>query len=47
MLREQPLNVPLTMIGEFIAGTGLTAVDANGREKPLEPRGFEHELDRE
>jgi thiamine-monophosphate kinase len=47
MLREQPLDVPLTVIGEFIAGAGLIAVDASGIERPLEPRGFEHELDRE
>jgi thiamine-monophosphate kinase len=47
MLREQPLGVPLTMIGEFVTGAGLTAVDASGQERPLEPRGFEHELDRQ
>ncbi len=47
MLREQLLGVPLTMIGEFMAGAGLVAVDAAGRQRPLEPRGFEHELDRQ
>jgi len=47
MQREQPLGVPLAVIGEFVAGAGLIAVDAAGHERLLEPRGFEHELDRE
>jgi thiamine-monophosphate kinase len=47
MLREQPLPVQLACIGEFVPGAGLIAVEASGRERPLAPRGFEHQLDRE
>lgn len=45
MLAEQPLDVPLTSIGEFIREPGLWQVDALGRELPLLPRGYQHEFD--
>lgn len=38
------VDVPRTCIGEFFAGAGLMAVDAHGHERPLEPRGWQHEL---
>lgn len=45
MLAEQPLDVPLASIGEFIREPGLWQVDATGRELPLVPRGYQHEFD--
>jgi thiamine-monophosphate kinase len=42
MCREQPLGVPLTMVGEFVAEPGLWSVDAHGARAPLAPRGYEH-----
>ncbi|NQT12538.1 MAG: thiamine-monophosphate kinase, partial [Planctomycetes bacterium] len=45
MLAEQPLDVPLTSIGEFIPEQGLWQVDARGRELPLLPSGYQHEFD--
>jgi thiamine-monophosphate kinase len=42
MLAEQPLAVPLTDIGEFIAEPGLWQVDAQGGRRPLTPQGWEH-----
>ena len=31
----------LTSIGEVVAGAGLVAIDADGRERPLEPTGWD------
>ena len=45
MLAEQPLAVPLSVVGEFVAERGLWQIDAAGRRSPLTPRGYEHELD--
>jgi len=45
ILAEQPLDVPLSSIGEFIREPGLWQVDARGRELPLLPRGYQHEFD--
>ena len=42
MLSEQPLEVPLTGIGEFITEQGLWQTDGTNR-RPLEPRGYEHQ----
>ena len=42
MLAEQPLDVPLTAIGEFVAEPGLWQVSAAGVRTPLKPCGFEH-----
>jgi thiamine-monophosphate kinase len=42
MLADQPLAVPLSVIGEFVAAPGLWQLDAAGCKTPLPPRGFEH-----
>ncbi len=42
MLTEQPLAVPLSDIGEFIAERGLWSRQADGSRRPLTPRGWEH-----
>ena len=45
MLADQPLEVPLTAIGQFIAEPGLWQADAAGNRARLVPRGYQHELD--
>jgi thiamine-monophosphate kinase len=40
-LRER-FGVTLTQIGDILEGGGLVAVDADGIESPLEPRGWDH-----
>ena len=45
MLSDQPLDVPLTEIGEFIAEPGLWQVDARGNRDKLVPRGWEHQFE--
>ena len=45
MLAEQPLEVPLTSIGQFIDKRGLWQIDSRGERVPLVPRGFQHEFD--
>ncbi len=42
MLADQPLAIPLTAIGEFVAERGLWQIDAEGKQSALAPRGFEH-----
>ncbi len=42
MLAEQPLDVPLTDIGQCIAGAGLWQREADGPLQPLTPSGWEH-----
>ena len=42
MLAEQPLEVPLTAIGQFVPEAGLFSVDDAGRRQPLALRGWEH-----
>ena len=44
MLSEQPLDVPLTYIGQFIDRSGLWTRLPDGNLAPLAPRGFEHRL---
>ena len=44
MLREQPLGVALTDIGEFTAWPGLWRRDAGGALSPLTPSGWEHKF---
>jgi thiamine-monophosphate kinase len=44
MLEEQPLDVQLTCIGEFVAEAGLRQVDDRGNVSPLTPRGYQHSL---
>lgn len=45
MLADQPLDIPLTEIGEFIEEPGLWQLDAQQRRVPLLPRGYQHEFD--
>lgn len=45
MLREQPLGVPLTRIGTFVTGSGLTQHRGAGPRTPLIPRGYLHGSD--
>lgn len=42
MLDEQPLDAPLTIIGQIVAQRGLWQIDAAGRRAPLAPRGWQH-----
>jgi thiamine-monophosphate kinase len=42
LARSQPLGVPLTRIGTFVAEPGLWAQQADGKRAPLAPRGYEH-----
>jgi thiamine-monophosphate kinase len=39
---KEAFGVPLAEIGRIIDGQGLTAVDADGTEHPLEPTGWDH-----
>jgi len=39
---DERFGVRLTDIGEITAGAGVLAVDAQGTERPLEPRGWDH-----
>ncbi|MHB1036329.1 MAG: thiamine-phosphate kinase [Pirellulales bacterium] len=45
MLADQPLGVPLTRIGQFIAAPGLWQTTRGGQRRPLAARGFEHRLE--
>lgn len=45
LLDAQPLAVPLTMIGNFIAEPGLQALGSELHFDPLKPRGYEHRLE--
>jgi thiamine-monophosphate kinase len=45
MLAEQPLDVPLTAIGQFTAEPGLWQADAQGGRRKLTPRGWKHQFD--
>ena len=42
LLAIQPLGVPLTRIGQFIAEPGLWSHSPDGSRVPLVPRGYEH-----
>jgi thiamine-monophosphate kinase len=42
LVREQPLTIRLTRIGELIREDGLWHQDASGERVPLQPRGYEH-----
>lgn len=39
---DERFGVRLTDVGEITAGPGVTAVERDGRERPLEPRGWDH-----
>ena len=43
MVAEKPIGVPLTVIGQFVAETGLWQEDSQGARRPLVPRGWQHE----
>ena len=43
MAREQPLDVPVTVIGECVADAGLWQRNSNGALVPLEASGYRHE----
>lgn len=45
MMRDQPLAVPLSVIGEFTKETGLWRVDAPGVRRELVPQGWQHDFD--
>jgi len=45
LLSAQPLDVPLTCIGQFVKDAGLWAIGSDGRREPLSPRGYEHRLE--
>jgi len=38
----EAFGVPLAEIGRIVDGGGLTAVDADGTERPLAPTGWDH-----
>jgi thiamine-monophosphate kinase len=42
MLNDQPLDVPLAAIGQFIAEPGLWQLDVEGQRQPLPARGYLH-----
>lgn len=42
ILRDQPLDVPVTKIGEMVPDAGLWSRDPAGSHKPLVPSGYEH-----
>lgn len=42
MLRDRPLSVPLTLIGDIIETQGLWHKASSGQLAPIQPRGFEH-----
>jgi thiamine-monophosphate kinase len=42
LLRERPLAVPITDIGECVAAPGLWQIDRSGVRRPLPPRGWQH-----
>lgn len=45
MLAEQPLHVPLTDIGEFVAEPGLWLQETGVGRRPFTPRGWQHTLE--
>ncbi|MCH8045930.1 MAG: thiamine-phosphate kinase [Planctomycetes bacterium] len=44
MIAEQPIDAPLTRIGHFVETPGLWQIDPAGNQRPVTPRGWEHEL---
>jgi thiamine-monophosphate kinase len=42
ILREQPLDCPITHVGELLAEPGLWEQDPTGRRQELEPKGWLH-----
>jgi thiamine-monophosphate kinase len=42
IVQDQPLDVPITDVGEFVDDAGLWQRDTSGEVTPLEPRGYVH-----
>ncbi len=42
ILRDQPLNTPITCIGKMVAQAGLWQRERDGTLRPLQAKGFEH-----
>ncbi|MBN1912476.1 MAG: thiamine-phosphate kinase [Pirellulales bacterium] len=42
---DQPLGVPVTDVGRFVAEPGLWQTDRQSGRRPLPPRGWEHRLE--
>ncbi len=42
LLRDQPLDIPITHIGECIEDSGLWQREADGSLTAITPRGYEH-----
>jgi thiamine-monophosphate kinase len=42
LLADQPLDVPLSRIGQFIADSGLWQIAESTGRQPLVPRGYQH-----
>jgi thiamine-monophosphate kinase len=45
LVAEQPLDVPLTRIGQFVDEPGLWAALPDGRRQTLSPSGYLHQMD--
>ena len=45
MIAEQPLEVPLSAIGEFVAEPGFWQRAGREEPTPLEVRGWQHRFD--
>jgi thiamine-monophosphate kinase len=45
LIVRQPLDVPLTLIGQFVKEPGLFGRGRDGKREPLTARGYEHRLD--
>ncbi|NUQ62407.1 MAG: thiamine-monophosphate kinase [Pirellulales bacterium] len=45
ILADQPLEVPIVEIGEFVRQPGIWQANGRGEKSPLAPRGYEHEFD--
>jgi thiamine-monophosphate kinase len=43
LVQRQPLDVPVTIIGEVTTGNTVMLVDADGKETVLQPGGYVHE----
>lgn len=42
ILRDQPLDIPVTRIGEFVEEPGLWALGPDGKRRPLPAHGWQH-----
>jgi thiamine-monophosphate kinase len=42
IVRDQPLDCPITCIGELVAEKGLWQTSGGGERAPLEPKGWQH-----